>query len=159
MLEIPAILKKQLLDEFELVTGSQKTVNLPRHPNVTQILQRFQEYGKKELKCSNSELQLLITGLEEYMDKTLEDFLLYEVEWKIAKKFLDGGVCCSSAVYGAEHLLRLLIKLPELIPQTSVTQQQAAILDARLHDLLDFLVANRHDFFANIKDYAIHNDL
>jgi len=42
MLEIPAILKKQLLDEFELVTGSQKTVNLPRHPNVKEGIKMFQ---------------------------------------------------------------------------------------------------------------------
>eukprot|EP00210_Caulerpa_lentillifera_P008919 g8510.t1 len=157
VLDIPPILKKQLLDEFELVTGSGKTVNLPRRPNVTQILRRFHEYGKRELKCANSELQLLVTGLEEYLDKTLEEFLLYEVEWKIAERFLHGGIC-PAAVYGAEHLLRLLIKLPELIPQTSVSQQQASTLDARLHDLLDFLVTNRHDFFANTTDYAVHNE-
>ena len=85
-LEIPPILKKQLLDEYDIVTSSQKTVTLPRKPNAMQILRQFYEYGKKELRCTNSELQMLITGLEEYIDKTLEDFLLYEIEWKQAAR-------------------------------------------------------------------------
>lgn len=84
--EIPVILKKQLLDEYDLVTSSNRTVALPRKPNAMQILRQFYEYGKKELRCTNAEVQMLITSLEEYLDKTLEDFLLYEAEWKTAAK-------------------------------------------------------------------------
>ena len=80
------ILKKQLLDEHDLVTTERKTVVLPRKPNASQILRQFYDYGKKELRSTNTELQMLVTGLEEYMDKTLEDFLLYEIEWPAAKQ-------------------------------------------------------------------------
>ena len=49
----------------------------------------------------------------------------------VRSQLLSGGVSASS-IYGAEHLLRLLVKLPELVPHTSTTSQQAAALNARL---------------------------
>lgn len=44
-----------------------------------------------------------------------------------------------SAVYGAEHLLRLVVKLPELLPQTGVTGEALQLLIRRLEDLLTYL--------------------
>ena len=93
----------------------------------------------------------------------------------VRSKLLSGGVSASS-IYGAEHLLRLLVKLPELVPHTSATSQQAAALNARLsvrfsafescvnvvgcigQDFLDFLVIHRHTFFSNVKDYTEVSD-
>lgn len=49
-----------------------------------------------------------------------------------------------SAVYGAEHLLRLMLKLPEIMPTAGMTPAQVAGLSAKLQVRLrgvDFAVA------------------
>lgn len=44
-----------------------------------------------------------------------------------------------SAVYGAEHLLRLIIKLPELLPHTGATGEALQLLISRVEDLLTYM--------------------
>lgn len=44
-----------------------------------------------------------------------------------------------SAVYGAEHLLRLIVKLPELLPHTGATEEALQLLISRVEDLLTYM--------------------
>lgn len=60
----------------------------------------------------------------------------------IASQVLAAGQA-PSAVYGAEHLLRLVVKLPELLPQTGVTGEALQLLIRRLEDLLTYLQVGR----------------
>jgi hypothetical protein len=72
--------------------------------------------------------------------------LLYNEERAQADALLTNGDSPSS-IYGAEHLLRLFLKLPELLPIESSTEEQYRLLQTKLHELLDFLVTHRADFF------------
>lgn len=56
-----------------------------------------------------------------------------------------------SRVYGAEHLLRLYVKLPNLLEQTDMPQDAAAELAATLSDFMRFMHKNAGKFL--LKEY------
>jgi mortality factor 4-like protein 1 len=58
-----------------------------------------------------------------------------------------------SSVYGAEHLLRLFVKLPEYLPISGCTEDQYRVLQDRLHDVLDFLQSKATEYFVPPAEY------
>lgn len=59
------------------------------------------------------------------------------------------------SVYGAEHLLRLLYKLPELVPTANLTQEAFAMLETRVADLVAFLARHADAFFLPAQLYVL----
>lgn len=59
-----------------------------------------------------------------------------------------------SAIYGAEHLLRLVVKMPELLPQTGATLEALQLLVLRLEDLLTFMQVAAPRIFAPASEYV-----
>ena len=66
---------------------------------------------------------------------------------------LSGGRVPSS-IYGAEHFLRLFIKLPELLPQTGASADQQLQLARRLEDVLAYLQHNQQELFLQRDAYV-----
>lgn len=58
-----------------------------------------------------------------------------------------------SAVYGAEHLLRLFVKLPELLPHTGAPEEQLQLLLKRMDDLIAYMQHQAAKIFAPASDY------
>lgn len=58
-----------------------------------------------------------------------------------------------SAVYGAEHLLRLFVKLPELLPHTGAPEEQLQLLLRRMDDLLAYMQHQAAKIFAPSGEY------
>jgi len=52
-----------------------------------------------------------------------------------------------SEVYGAEHLLRLFVKLPQLLAHTNMEEDAANVLQQKLNEFLKFLQKNHSTFF------------
>jgi mortality factor 4-like protein 1 len=83
------------------------------------------------------ELIELVCGLQLYFDKCLGPLLLYKFE---KQQYID--VVSKSArkplslVYGIEHLLRLIIKLPVLLVQTAMDVNVSIALQNNLNDLI-----------------------
>ena len=50
-------------------------------------------------------------------------------------------------IYGAEHLLRLFVKLPELLGHCKLPHEHVTVLVAKLIELLKFLQANKAKYF------------
>ena len=59
-------------------------------------------------------------------------------------------------VYGAEHLLRLFVKLPELLVKCNMQRVHMTVLVAKLTEFLKFLQSNKAKFFAN--EYEVPSD-
>jgi mortality factor 4-like protein 1 len=59
-----------------------------------------------------------------------------------------------SVIYGAEHLLRLIIKMPELLPHTGASLEALQVLVARLEDLLTYMQVSAPSLFAAPSEYA-----
>ncbi|RCV06013.1 hypothetical protein SEVIR_1G127600v4 [Setaria viridis] len=149
--QFPLTLKKQLVDDWENVTQLGKLVKLPRSPTVDDILKRYLEHrAKKDNKINDSYAEVL-KGLRCYFDKALPAMLLYKKERDQYTEEVKGDVS-PSTVYGAEHLLRLFVKLPELLAFVNMEEDALNKLQQKLLDILKFLQKNQSTFFASVYD-------
>ncbi|KAK3684225.1 MRG-domain-containing protein [Podospora appendiculata] len=132
-LPLPDHLKAMLVDDWENVTKNNQLVPLPHAHPVDEILNDYLNYerpNRQEGSASLEVLEEIIAGLREYFDKCLGRILLYRFErmqfhelhlqWNSDAADEHKGPCDT---YGAEHLSRLLVSLPELIAQTNMDQQ------------------------------------
>jgi mortality factor 4-like protein 1 len=91
-----------------------------------------------------------------YFDRSLAPFLLYRFERLQLRKYLherpaeDKRALCQ--VYGAEHLLRLFMKLPKLLSHANLAEKDAAVLMERVNHLVAWLDGNRSRYFTS--DYV-----
>lgn len=167
-LRIPAPLKKVVLDDHERVTQKGLALRLPRSkddkPSVADIIKEWQESRSNEEESAEKEVDQeavaqVATGLISYFDNALRQFLLYQAEVPLYDAALQGGKLAPSDVYGAEHLLRLFIKLPELVPVvmmcTHGDAQHVLTMEEQVHDLMNSLTDEDRQgvLFAGEEDY------
>ncbi|PON84708.1 MRG [Trema orientale] len=144
-IKIPPRLKKHLVD-CEVFTRMGKLVRLPRSPNVNDIFDRYLRYRKKEDESLADSLQEVMKGLQSYFDKALPVMLLYRIERRQYEEAIADDITPSD-VYGAEHLLRLFVKLPELLYYAEIEEETFAELMKKVNDFLKWLRTNQRAFF------------
>ncbi|KAL9449394.1 hypothetical protein AB3S75_011342 [Citrus x aurantiifolia] len=145
-IQIPPPLKKQLVDDCEFITHLGKLVKLPRTPNVDDILEKYCDYMSKKDGLVADSTGEIVKGLRCYFDKALPTMLLYKSEREQYEDSMAADVSPSS-VYGAEHLLRLFVKLPELLVHAKIEEETLTLLQHKLVDLLKFLQKHQSTFF------------
>ncbi|KAH9758111.1 protein MRG2 [Citrus sinensis] len=145
-IQIPPPLKKQLVDDCEFITHLGKLVKLPRTPNVDDILEKYCDYRSKKDGLVADSTGEIVKGLRCYFDKALPIMLLYKSEREQYEDSMAADVSPSS-VYGAEHLLRLFVKLPELLVHAKIEEETLTLLQHKLVDLLKFLQKHQSTFF------------
>lgn len=161
-LTVPEVLKVQLVDDWEAVTKNNQLVPLPRKPNVLEILQEFKDYvmkmGKQtSLRDPELILPTIISGLQVYFDRSLGANLLYRFERpqyaEIRKTYVTGPKVIvgqekeMSAIYGAEHLLRMLVSLPQMVASSTMDAESVGLVKDYVNELLVFLVHERNRLF------------
>ncbi|TKY68218.1 MRG2 protein [Spatholobus suberectus] len=113
-IQIPPKLKKQLVDDCQFITHLGKLVKLPRTPNVNDILKNYFDCRLKKCGPMADSAEEIMKGLCCYFDKVLPVMLLYKNVRQQYQEACPANVF-PSAIYGAEHLLRLfgmLVCLP-----------------------------------------------
>ncbi|KAI1858891.1 uncharacterized protein JN550_012350 [Neoarthrinium moseri] len=157
-IHVPDLLKGLLVDDWENITKNNQLVPLP-HPNpVTKLLNDYLEYEKAQRQEGSAAIDILeetVSGLREYFDKCLGRILLYRFErpqyaqirekWNDSTSELFGKTACDT--YGAEHLMRLMTSLPELVAQTNMDQQSVNRLREELAKLCQWLEKNAAEYF------------
>nr|XP_043614602.1 protein MRG1 [Erigeron canadensis] len=156
-IQIPAALKKQLVDDWELVNHQDKVVKLPRSPNVDDILAKYLEYRLKKDGMMTDAVGEILKGLRCYFDRALPVILLYNKERTQFQEFVTDNIS-PSTVYGAEHLLRLFVKLPELLPYVNIEEDLAMRLQQKFLDFLKFMQKNQSSFFNSSYDVSKVSD-
>ncbi|PKA50633.1 hypothetical protein AXF42_Ash017972 [Apostasia shenzhenica] len=151
MLQFPPSLKKQLVDDWEFVTQLGKLVKLPRSPCVDDILKKYLEYRTKKDGMIVESVAEILKGIRCYFDKALPLLLLYKKERQQYQETVHDNAS-PSAIYGAEHLLRLFVKLPELLSYVNMEEDAFGKLQQRLLDILKFLQKNQNTFFRSTYD-------
>ncbi|KAK3423141.1 protein MRG1 isoform X1 [Eucalyptus grandis] len=152
IIQIPPTLKKQLIDDCEFVTHLGKLVRLPRTPSVDDILKKYLDYRLRKdgillYQCRMTDsVGEIMKGLRCYFDKALPVMLLYKSERQQYEETVTDDVD-PSTVYGAEHLLRLFVKLPELLVYANIEEETLRELQHKLNDFLKFLHKNQSSFF------------
>ncbi|MCJ1400272.1 Esa1p-associated factor [Xylographa trunciseda] len=155
----PDNLKSLLVDDWENVTKNLLLVPLPSKTPVTLILDTYfdEEKGKRRLGSAEADLlEEVVAGVKEYFDKCLGRILLYRFE---REQFFDVRSLWEGAVggewegkgpgdvYGAEHLARLFVSMPELIAQTNMDHQAVNRLREELAKLTQWLGKNASKYF------------
>ncbi|KAK2657552.1 hypothetical protein Ddye_010604 [Dipteronia dyeriana] len=150
-IQIPATLKKQLVDDWEFINQQDKLVKLPRSPTVDEILSKYLQYRSKKDGMMSDSIGEILKGIRCYFDKALPVTLLYKKE---RQQYLDVVLdnISPSTIYGAEHLLRLFVKLPELLPYVNIEEETLTRLQQKFIDFLKFLQKNHSTFFLSAYD-------
>ncbi|XP_076938568.1 protein MRG2-like [Bidens hawaiensis] len=144
-IQIPPPLKKHLVNYCEYITHMGKLVKLPCIPNVDEIFKLYLE--QQSNKDGRAPVEI-INGLQCYFDKALPVMLLYKGERKQYEEATANGVS-PSKVYGAEHLLRLFVKLPEILYHANIEEETLTDLQHKLQDFLKFLQKKQSLFFVS----------
>ncbi|KAL4282279.1 hypothetical protein GQ457_03G039900 [Hibiscus cannabinus] len=155
-IHIPLTLKKQLIDDCEFITHLGKLVKLPRTPNVEDILKMYLDYRYKEDNMVSDSVIEIFKGIRAYFNKALPVILLYKSE-RQQYQYIITEDACPSTVYGAEHLLRLFVKLPELLMCADIEQETLMELQQKLADFLKFLQKNQNALF--LSTYHVAEDV
>jgi mortality factor 4-like protein 1 len=147
---IPDKLKLKMLDDWNFVTRQNRLVSLPRESPLTIS-------GLLESYCANikgsgpaaESLSLEVTsGLKAYFESACSAVLLYKQERQQYAEVTEGNPdsdLCS--IYGAEHLLRLLVKLPTLISHARIDERGLAHITLCVQDIMKFILAQEDVFF------------
>ncbi|KAI0594280.1 MRG-domain-containing protein [Biscogniauxia sp. FL1348] len=161
---VPDVLKALLVDDWENITKNMQLVPIPHPKPVTKLLEDYAAYEIPKRPAGSSQIDILeetLAGLKEYFDKTLGRILLYRFErvqyadihkkWASDPEF-QGKV--ASDIYGAEHLTRLMVVLPELIAQTNMDQQSVNRLREELSKFCVWLSKNTSEYFVSSYETA-----
>ncbi|KAL8397324.1 hypothetical protein RB594_004156 [Gaeumannomyces avenae] len=158
-LAMPDHLKAMLVDDWENITKNQQLVPIPHPHPFDNIVKDYVEWELPHRPDDSAEKDLLeetMSGLREYFNKALGRILLYKFErtqyleireqWESPS---EGGHKCVADTYGAEHLLRLLVSLPELVAQTNMDQQSVNRLREEISKFTNWLAKNYAKYFVS----------
>ncbi|KZS95179.1 MRG-domain-containing protein [Sistotremastrum niveocremeum HHB9708] len=156
---IPEPLKVLLVDDWEAVTKNSQLVTLPRNPNVETLLDRYKSYIMNLAKPPPfpQVLPQIISGLQAYFDKSLGANLLYRFERaqyaEVRKRYITGPDVQvgtepeMSSIYGAEHLLRMIVSLPGIVASSTLDGESVSILREYIIELLNFMAQEKENIF------------
>ncbi|THH11574.1 hypothetical protein EW146_g7996 [Bondarzewia mesenterica] len=150
------------------VTKNNQLVTLPRSPTVVEILQQFQAYvfasPAPHLRDPKTVLPTIISGLQVYFDRALGSILLYRFERpqyaEIRKRYVTGPTVRighereMSAVYGAEHLLRMIVNLPQMVAGSTMDPESVSLVRDYVTELMNYMLKERNRIFQAEYDSA-----
>lgn len=151
LFQIPPQLQRQLVDDWEFITKEKRLVPLPRPLNVQELLLKWIQARRQSTDKVTREVA---EGLQAFFDAALHKILLYRFERLQYNKFFNTGTSrddtlLPSAVYGAEHLLRLLLKLPFLLDYKEVGKEKMEIIAEKANELAKYMQRNGRTLFVS----------
>ncbi|GIL74243.1 hypothetical protein Vretimale_1991 [Volvox reticuliferus] len=158
-LDISPVLKKALLDDYDAIVTDARLLPLPRSPCVAEVLRRYCEQATESGSSGAVEAEVA-TGLRSYFDKALMAVLLYRSERPQAMAMLADGRLPSS-VYGIEHLLRLFVKLPDLLAAAGAGNMNEDMLvqtATAVQDLMNWVAEHLDTLLAPRETYLDYSD-
>uniref|UniRef100_A0A0D2YKU5 Chromatin modification-related protein EAF3 n=1 Tax=Fusarium oxysporum (strain Fo5176) TaxID=660025 RepID=A0A0D2YKU5_FUSOF len=157
-LPVPDHIQAMLVDDWENITKNNQLVPLPHNKPVTKIFEDYLAHERPHREEGSSSMDILeevVAGFREYFEKALSRILLFERhQYMDLKKLWENteanpeitNVC---DVYGAEHLARLIVSLPELLAQTNMDQQSVSRLREEIGKFNVWLGRNCETYFVN----------
>ena len=154
---IPDDLKQWLIDDWELITRQKQLVPIPRKQNVKEILEEY-------VRCRTANpddgvkpgvVQEVADGIQEYFNVMLGTQLLYKFERTQYSDILSEHPNLPMAhLYGAEHLLRLFVKLGNTLSYSSLDEKSVQFVVTHIQDFLEYLSKNADSLFTTDYDTA-----
>ena len=152
-IKLPDELKNWLVDDWDLITRQKKLVEIPARTTVQQILDDYVK-SKRGSKAKESQVVEVTSGIREYFDTMIGCQLLYKFEKPQYNKIVrespeDAGM---SSVYGAVHLVRLFVRLGQMLVYSDLDEKDINVLLSHIHDFLKYLA--RSNLFS-VNDYHV----
>lgn len=156
LFQIPPPLQRQAVDDWEMVTKEEKLVPVPREVSVQDVLHKWINSRRQSTDKAAREVA---EGLQTFFDACLPKMLLYRIERKQYNDLFQTGTprddtLLPSTVYGPEHLLRLLLKLPYLFEGSEVSEETMETIAEKVNELCKYLVKNGRLLFLTEYDDA-----
>ncbi|POM71532.1 Chromatin modification-related protein EAF3 [Phytophthora palmivora] len=165
-IQMPFSLKKQLVEDWKNVTHApHKLVPLPRKPNVSQIIKTYLEFKKSRVHDGEASeekeyknIEGIMEGVQSYFDRALSSILLYRMERRQYQELQQKQTeeVPLSQIYGAEHLIRLFVRLPVLLASSNIAPRELHQIQARLNDFLKFIQKNSAAWF--VTEYQVASE-
>lgn len=169
------VLPKEYIEYPNLpeIHKTQHVLNLEQKPpNVDEVCAEFSRYyldaTDKTLESPEKKealVAVITRGILVYFQKTLPTNLLY-MEERGQYAFLDnkyrtgigsahdtGDEPVMSGWYGADHLLRLLVKLPEILSLGSLDSYSINLIAKYVREMLDWMEVNKERLFLSTSLY------
>ena len=147
-LRLPHGAKLKLIEDWERITREKKLVPLPRDPSIATLLDEF--VAAKARRSSHERIYAeVVEGVRSYFQQALPTLLLYKYERRQHRELKEQRKHehpCE--YYGAEHLLRLFVKLPDLLARCQMQREHMTILVSKLAELLKFVVQQKAKYLA-----------
>ncbi|KAK2153486.1 hypothetical protein LSH36_295g03084 [Paralvinella palmiformis] len=155
-LKIPEDLKPWLVDDWDLITRQKQLVRLPAKTSVDTILE---DYVKGKLAKGNyahkDAIVEVTRGIREYFNIMLGTQLLYKFERpQYAEILAERPDTPVSQIYGAIHLLRLFVKLGNMLAYTQLDERSVQLLMTHLQDVLKYFTKQAYNLL-HLSDYIV----
>ncbi|XP_059179378.1 mortality factor 4-like protein 1 isoform X2 [Physella acuta] len=155
-IKIPEDIKPVLVDDWDLITRQKMLVTLPCKQTVDDIIDDYiKTKTSKSTNINKDAMAETMLGCKDYFNVMLGSQLLYKFERpqysEILSEFPDKPM---SSIYGAIHLLRLFVRLGNMLAFTSLDERTVHILLNYIHDFLKYLSKNGAALF-KISNYEI----
>ena len=152
--EMPKLLRGVLFEDWKKIVGLGFLVSIPRRPSVADLVRHYLSDVLAAAQRDPAEEQVLRemgAGIVRYFDRALGLLLLYRVERLQYLDILESYPAVPmSQLYGAEHLLRLFVKLPEVTSLDALGKmrpQEIFVFNSHLQSLLRYLVRRSGELF------------
>uniref|UniRef100_A0A4X2L602 Uncharacterized protein n=1 Tax=Vombatus ursinus TaxID=29139 RepID=A0A4X2L602_VOMUR len=155
--EIPEELKPWLVDDWDLVTKQKQLFYLPARKNVDSILEDYTMAHMAPGMADEKAFAVVevVAGIKEYFNVMLSTQLLYDFERpQYAEMLAAHPDTPMSRIYGAPHLLRLFVRLGDMLAYTHLDDHSLALLLSHLHDFVGYLAENCAALFS-ASDYVV----
>lgn len=156
--KLPDELKPALVDDWDLINRQRKLAVIPARVTVHTILQDYvkaKQNTKSNTPNKQSAVQEVVAGLREYFNVMLGTQLLYKFERpQYADLLTEHKDKQMSDIYGFIHLIRLFVRLGQMLAYTQLDEKSVALLNFHLQDFLRFMVKHMETYY-NIQDYGV----
>ncbi|XP_045130016.1 mortality factor 4-like protein 1 [Portunus trituberculatus] len=156
--KLPDELKPALVDDWDLINRQRKLPIVPARVTVDTILAdyiRAKTSNKNNTPNKESAVQEVVAGLREYFNVMLGTQLLYKFERpQYAEILQQNKDKQASDIYGFIHLIRLFVRLGQMLAYTQLDEKSITLLNFHLQDFLRFMVKNLETYYS-IQDYGV----
>lgn len=134
-------LHEQLMYDCEMIQ-SKKLLQVPRSPSVEDIIQSFKKTNPLAPGSEQPYAEAEFYGFTELFNRALGMFLLYRWERpQYAMLRNSANDVPPAQIYGGEHLLRMFVKLPELLISSGVHLPSNTEATSELDKIVSFVQA------------------
>ncbi len=145
-ISLPSQFKKRLVTDWENINRNEKIMNLPVTPSVTEILDQFSDSVPSDEKGEADAVRQVVRAVKIFFKHALGAMLLYKFERPQFEDF-DFSESDVGDVYGAEHLLRLFVKLPKILSHCELTPKQRDAVKRGVGAICSYMVKYKQHVF------------